>query len=64
LKQIKVTQKKSLIGRMDGHRRTIKALGLKRINHSVVHNDTPQVRGMIDQVRYMVEVEEVQGGGK
>jgi large subunit ribosomal protein L30 len=61
LKQIKVTQKKSLIGRKGEHRRTIKALGLRRINHSVVHEDSPQVRGMIHQVRYLVDVEEVSG---
>jgi large subunit ribosomal protein L30 len=64
LKQIKVTQTKSLIGRKDEHRRTIKALGLRRINHSVVHEDSPQVRGMIHQVRYLLDVEEINGGGK
>ena len=64
MSQIKVTQTKSIIGRRADHRRTVKALGLKRINHSVIHNDTPQIRGMIHQVRYMVEVEEVKGSGK
>ncbi len=47
---------------MRRHRRTVRALGLKRINHTVVHDDTPQVRGMIDQVGYLVEVEEVNDG--
>lgn len=60
--QIKITQKKSLIGRKEDHRRTIKALGLRRINHSVIHEDSPQVWGMIHQVRYLVDVEEVNGG--
>lgn len=64
MSQIKVTQTKSIIGRRADHRRTVRALGLKRINHSVIHNDTPQIRGMIHQVRYMVEVEEVKGSGK
>lgn len=64
MKQIKVTQKKSLIGRMREHRRTMKALGLRRINHSVIHDDSPQIRGMIHQVRYLVDVEEVNSGGK
>ena len=59
MKQLKITQKKSLIGRMANHRRTIRALGLKRINHSVVHNDTPQIRGMIHKVDYLLAVEEV-----
>ena len=39
----------------------VEALGLKRINHSVVRNDTPAVRGMINVVRHMVSVEEVAG---
>ncbi len=58
MKQLKVTQRKSLIGRQQGHRRTIRALGLRRIGHSVTHDDTPQVRGMIDKVSFMVDVEE------
>ena len=64
MSQIKVTQTKSIIGRRADHRRTIRALGLRRINHSVIHNDTPQIRGMIHQVRYMVAVEEVKGSSK
>jgi large subunit ribosomal protein L30 len=59
--KLKVTQRKSLIGRKRDHRRTIKALGLRKINHSVLHDDTPVIRGMIHQVRYLVEVEEVKG---
>ena len=59
MSQIKVTQIKSIIGRRADHRRTIRALGLKRINHSIIHDDTPVIRGMIHKVRYMVEVEEV-----
>ncbi len=64
MKQLKVTQKKSVIGRHPVHRRTLRALGLKRIDHSVIHNDTPQIRGMLHQVGYMVEVEEVKGKAK
>ena len=59
MKQLKITQKKSLIGRRADHRRTVKALGLRRINHSVVQNDTPQIRGMIHKVDYLLAVEEV-----
>ena len=58
---LKITQTKSLIGRKPEHRRTIRALGLKRINHSVVQEDTPVIRGMIHRVRFMVAVEEIQG---
>lgn len=64
MSQIKVTQTKSIIGRRADHRRTIRALGLHRIRHSVIHEDSPQIRGMIHQVRYMVEVEEVKGSKK
>jgi len=57
-KEIKVTQIRSLIGRLPKHRRTIRALGLTKINKTVVHKDTPNIRGMINQVRYLVKVEE------
>ena len=59
--QLRITQTKSLIGRKEKHRRTIKALGLRKISHSVIKEDSPVIRGMIHQVRYMVEVEEVKG---
>ena len=58
---LKITQTKSLIGRKPEHRRTIRALGLKRINHTVVQEDTPVIRGMIHRVWFMVTVEEIQG---
>jgi len=64
MSQIKVTQTKSIIGRRADHRRTMRALGLRKMNHTVVHEDTPQIRGMIHQVRYMVEVEEAKGSKK
>lgn len=57
--KIKVTQKKSLIGRLESHRGTMKALGLKRINHSVIHEDKPEIRGMIQKISYLVKVEEL-----
>jgi len=57
--KIKVTQTKSLIGRLESHCRTMKALGLKRINHSVIHEDKPEIRGMINKVSYLVRVEEL-----
>ena len=60
--QIKITQEKSKIRCLKLHKRTLAALGLRRISHSVVHEDTPQIRGMVDQVRYLVRVEPVQGG--
>ncbi len=57
---LKITQKKSVIGSLSGHKKTVRALGLKRIRDSRVHEDTPQIRGMIRKVQHLVEVEEVQ----
>ncbi len=56
---LKVTQVKSIIGSQQGHKRTVRALGLKRIRDSRVHEDTPQIRGMLHKVRHLVRVEEV-----
>ncbi len=54
---VKVTQIKSLIGRTDKQIDCIKGLGLRRIRHTVVLEDTPCVRGMINKVSFMVNVE-------
>jgi large subunit ribosomal protein L30 len=56
--QIKVTQIKSKNGRLAAHKACLLGLGLKRINQSVVLNDSPEVRGMIAKVSYMVRFEE------
>jgi large subunit ribosomal protein L30 len=58
-KKIKITQVKSSIDHLKVAKTTIKALGLGRPNYSVVKNDTPQIRGMINRVRHLVKVEEV-----
>ena len=58
---ITVTQIKSSIGTKPKHRDNLRSLGLKRIRHSVVRPDTPQVRGMILAVRHLIVVEEVAG---
>jgi large subunit ribosomal protein L30 len=55
---LKVTWKKSTIGRPDKQARTIRALGLHKLNQTVEHEDTPQVRGMIQSVIHLVEFEE------
>ncbi len=60
--KIKITQERSKIRCLDKHKRTLAALGLRRIRHSVIHEDTPQIRGMVHQVRYLVVVEPVSGG--
>ena len=56
--EIKITQVRSVIGRLPRHRRTVKALGLRRIGHTVTQNDTPAIRGMIRSVSFLVKVEE------
>lgn len=58
-KKVKITQVRSGIGRQVGHRRTIRALGIKRHQQSVVHELTPAIEGMINKVSFMVKVEEV-----
>jgi large subunit ribosomal protein L30 len=59
-KKLKVTQTKSVIDRPVPQKRTIEALGLGRPNYSIVHNDTPQIRGMIRKVNHLVKVEEIE----
>ncbi|UCC44535.1 MAG: 50S ribosomal protein L30 [Candidatus Zixiibacteriota bacterium] len=57
--RLKVTQVRSTIDRKPQHKRTIEALGLGKIRKSVIHNDTPQLRGMIRAVSHLVTVEEI-----
>jgi len=56
--KIKVTQTKSTIGRLKSHIACVKGLGLRRTHHTVEVIDTPETRGMINKVSYMVKVEE------
>jgi len=57
-KKIKVTLKRSLNRRTAGHRACVSGLGLRRINHTVMVEDTPENRGMINKVSYLLAVEE------
>lgn len=59
MSKIKVTQIRSIIDRPEDQKRTIKALGLGRPNYSKVHNDTPQIRGMINKVSHLVKTETI-----
>jgi large subunit ribosomal protein L30 len=56
-KKIKVTLVKSIIGTKQGHRATVRGLGLRKLNSSAELLDTPAVRGMIQKVQYLVKVE-------
>jgi large subunit ribosomal protein L30 len=57
-KQLKVRLVRSPAGRLKAHQATVTGLGLRRINHEVTLADTPEVRGMINSVSYLLKVEE------
>ena len=56
--EIKITWTKSVIGRPQNQRRIIKSLGLRRLHHTVIHEDSPTIRGMVNKVSHLVKVEE------
>ena len=56
-KTIKITLVKSVIGTKQSHRATVRGLGLRRTNHTVELKDTPEVRGMVNKVSYLVKCE-------
>ncbi|MBM4404206.1 MAG: 50S ribosomal protein L30 [Candidatus Cloacimonetes bacterium] len=55
--KIKVTQIRSTINRKENHKRIMKALGLGRVGHSAIHEESPSVLGMIDKISYLLKVE-------
>jgi len=57
-KKIRVTQTRSSSGRLQSHKATLTGLGLRRIRHTVELDDTPETRGMINKVNYMIRVED------
>lgn len=60
-KVLKITQVKSGVGRRVKHREVLTGLGLGKIGRTVERPDTPVVRGMVDKVRYLLDVEELEG---
>jgi large subunit ribosomal protein L30 len=56
--KIRVSQTKSSNGRLQSHKDTLRGLGLRRIRHTVELDDTPEIRGMINKIAYMVKVED------
>jgi large subunit ribosomal protein L30 len=62
--KIAITWKKSAIGFPKDQRRTIEAMGLKRLNRTVEHEDVPTIRGMVNKVRHLVEVTEIPSAKK
>ena len=61
--KLRIKWVRSQIGYAQDRRKTIKALGLKRLHQSVEHEDSPTIRGMVHKVRHMLVVEAVDGGG-
>ncbi|NBW56431.1 50S ribosomal protein L30 [bacterium] len=59
MKQLKIKLVKSLIGRLKNHQDSVRGLGLRKINHTIIVNATPENLGMINQVRYLLLVEEI-----
>jgi large subunit ribosomal protein L30 len=59
-KQLRITLVKSPIGYTQRQKATVRALGLRRLQASVTHEDTPPIRGMINKVSHLVEVEELE----
>jgi large subunit ribosomal protein L30 len=57
--KLKVTQVRSKNGKEQSQRDTLRALGLHRIRDTATHDDTPQIRGMIEKVHHLIEVEEL-----
>ena len=55
--RLKVTLVKSMIGRVDKHRKVLRGMGLTKINKTVELNDTPAIRGMVNKVSYLVKTE-------
>ena len=59
-KQLQITLTRSLIGRPETQRRTVNTLGLRKIRQSVIHQDSPAIRGMVNQIIHLVEVKEIE----
>jgi len=57
--QIKITLVKSLIGRMPKHKQIAHQLGLKKMHRSVIHQDIPAIRGLVNVISYLLHVEEL-----
>jgi large subunit ribosomal protein L30 len=56
--KLKITLTRSLSGRRESQRRVVKGLGLTRVNRSVIRQDTPEIRGMVEKVKFLLSVEE------
>jgi len=57
--KIRITQVKSKNGKPERQKRTLEALGIRKLNHSVDHEATPQILGMVEKIRHLVKVENI-----
>ena len=57
--KLKITQTRSSIGRRWDQGATLRALGIRKMHQTVIHNDTPQIRGMVKKIQHLLEVEEI-----
>ncbi|TKJ40410.1 50S ribosomal protein L30 [candidate division LCP-89 bacterium B3_LCP] len=62
MNKLKITYIRSIIGRPEKHRRIIQALGLRKLNQTVEHQDNPAIRGMVNKVKHLVRTEEILDG--
>jgi len=63
-KKLKITLIRSPIDYPRRQKDTVRALGLRKLHQTVIHNDTPQIRGMIEKVKHLIKVEEIEDGGE
>lgn len=59
MKRLNITLVRSVIGRPERQRVTVRTLGLRKLNQTVTHNDTPEIRGMVAKVGHLVKMDEV-----
>jgi len=57
-KKLEITLRRSFIGRPGKHKRVVTGLGLRKMNQTVVREDTPQIRGMVEKISHLLEVKE------
>lgn len=57
--RLKIKLKRSVIGRPEDQKKVVRALGLRKLNQTVEHDDTPQIRGMVNKVGHLLEVTQV-----
>lgn len=61
---LKITLSKGLVGKLTTHRKIVEGLGLKKFGSSVIHSDSPTIRGMVRKIQHLVTVEPAEAGAK